>query len=192
MKSLAKRLILLAVTALFLYLVLRKVEPERLWSALRGLYWPLLPAVVAVYLAGFIPRAQKWRIILGRIKPVSLMGSLGYTFVGCAGNALLPARLGELVRAYICGRREDIPATAVLSTILLERVLEVLSLLILLCAVVGYTGRGELYQLALIGLAVCLGAHGRAVFSCSATPAGCSGWPAWPPGPGSGPRPRAG
>ncbi|MCF8033509.1 MAG: flippase-like domain-containing protein [Desulfarculaceae bacterium] len=160
MKSLAKRLILLAVTALFLYLVLRKVEPDRLWSALRGLYWPLLPAVVGVYLVGFIPRAQKWRIILGRIKPVSLKDSLGYTFVGCAGNALLPARLGELVRAYICGRREEIPATAVLSTILLERVLEVLSLLILLCAVVGYTGRGELYQLALIGLAVCLGLMG--------------------------------
>ncbi|MCB2225983.1 MAG: flippase-like domain-containing protein [Desulfarculaceae bacterium] len=157
MKSLAKRLILLAVTALFLYLVLRKVEPDRLWQALSDLYWPLLPAVVAVYLAGFIPRAQKWRIILGRLKPVGLGGALGYTFVGCAGNALLPARLGELVRAYICGRREDIPATAVLSTILLERVLELLSLLVLLCAAVAYTGHGELYKLALIGLAACLG-----------------------------------
>jgi uncharacterized protein (TIRG00374 family) len=90
--------------------------------------------------------------------------ALGYTFVGCAGNALLPARLGELVRAYICGRREEVPATAVLSTILLERVLEVLSLLILLCAVVGVTGRGELYQLALGGLAVCLGLMGGLFF----------------------------
>jgi len=157
MKSLAKRLILLAITALFLYLVLRKVELGRLWQELSKLSWPLLIPTVAVYLAGFIPRAQKWRIILGRIKPVGLGGALGYTFVGCAGNALLPARLGELVRAFICGRREDMPATAVLSTILLERVLELLSLLILLCAAVGYTGRDEVYHLALVGLALCLG-----------------------------------
>ena len=160
MKSLAKRLILLAVTAFFLYLVLRKVEPASLWQALSQLYWPLLAPMVVVYLAGFIPRAQKWRIILGRLKPVSLISALGYTFVGCAGNALLPARLGELVRAYICGRREEIPATAVLSTILLERVLEVLSLLLLLCVVVYHTGKGELYQLALVGLALCLGLMG--------------------------------
>lgn len=157
MKSLVKRLILLAITALFLYLVLRKVEPAKLWQALTQVYWPLLVPVVLVYLAGFIPRAQKWRIILGRIKPVSLDGCLGYILVGCAANSLLPARLGELVRAFICGRREQVPATSVLSTIVLERVLEVLSLLVLLCAVVWATGRGELYQLALVGLAVCLG-----------------------------------
>ncbi|MBU1154900.1 MAG: flippase-like domain-containing protein [Proteobacteria bacterium] len=157
MKSLVKRLILLAITALFLYLVLRKVEPAKLWQALTEVYWPLLVPVVLVYLAGFIPRAQKWRIILGRIKPVSLGGCLGYILVGCAANSLLPARLGELVRAFICGRREQVPATSVLSTIVLERVLEVLSLLVLLCAVVWATGRGELYQLALVGLAVCLG-----------------------------------
>ncbi len=157
MKSLSKRLILLAITALFLYLVLRKVEPAKLWQALTQVYWPLLAPVVLVYLAGFLPRAQKWRIILGRLKPVGLGRCLGYIMIGCAANSLLPARLGEVVRAYICGRREEVPATAVLSTIVLERVLEVLSLLILLCAVVGATGRGEVYQLALVGLAVCLG-----------------------------------
>ncbi|BEQ14365.1 lysylphosphatidylglycerol synthase transmembrane domain-containing protein [Desulfoferula mesophila] len=157
MKSLAKRLILLIITALFLYLVLRKVEPAKLWQALTQVYWPLLLPVVLVYLAGFIPRAQKWRIILGRIKPVGLGDCLGYILVGCAANSLLPARLGELVRAFICGRREQVPATSVLSTIVLERVLEVLSLLVLLCVAVWLTGRGELYRLALVGLALCLG-----------------------------------
>ena len=50
MKSLLKRLILLAITALFLYLVLRKVEPAKLWQALTQVYWPLLVPVVMIYL----------------------------------------------------------------------------------------------------------------------------------------------
>jgi len=114
----------------------------------------MLPAVILVYLAGFIPRAQKWRLILHKLKPVSLGACLGYSFVGCSGNAVLPARLGEVVRAYICGRREEVAATSVLSTIVLERVLEVLSLMLLFGFTVWATGQGALRSWALAGLAI--------------------------------------
>ncbi|KMY68299.1 hypothetical protein AAU61_00915 [Desulfocarbo indianensis] len=151
------RLLPMAFSALFLYLVFRRVEWGRLLETLRTLSYPLLAPVVAVYLLGFIPRAKKWQLILEHLKPVSLASCLGYSFVGCAGNAVLPARLGELVRAFLCGRREGAAATAVLSTIVLERVLEVLSLMLLFSLTVWLTGRGELQTWALLGLGACLG-----------------------------------
>lgn len=148
------RLLPLAISIFFLWLVIRRVELARLQEALRQISYPLLPAVLLVYLLGFIPRAQKWRLILHKLKPVSLGACLGYSFVGCAGNAVLPARLGEVVRAYICGRREEMAATSVLSTIVLERVLEVLSLMLLFGFTVWATGQGALRSWALAGLGV--------------------------------------
>jgi uncharacterized protein (TIRG00374 family) len=148
------RLLPLLISAFFLWLVFRRVEWSRLQQAFSEISYPLLPAVILVYLAGFIPRAQKWRLILHKLKPVSLGACLGYSFVGCAGNAVLPARLGEVVRAYICGRREEVAATSVLSTIVLERVLEVVSLMLLFGFTVWATGQGALKSWALVGLAV--------------------------------------
>jgi uncharacterized protein (TIRG00374 family) len=151
------RLLPLAISIFFLWLVIRRVELKRLQEALSQISYPLLPAVLLVYLLGFIPRAQKWRLILHKLKAVPLSACLGYSFVGCAGNAVLPARLGELVRAYICGRREEMAATSVLSTIVLERVLEVLSLMLLFGFTVWATGQGSLRSWALLGLAVICG-----------------------------------
>ena len=151
------RLLPLLVSAFFLWLVFRRVEWARLQQAFSDISYPLLPAVILVYLAGFLPRAQKWRLILHKLKPVPLGACLGYSFVGCAGNAVLPARLGEVVRAYICGRREEVAATSVLSTIVLERVLEVLSLMLLFGFTVWATGQGALKSWALAGLAVTCG-----------------------------------
>jgi uncharacterized protein (TIRG00374 family) len=151
------RLLPLIISAFFLWLVFRRVEWARLQQAFDEISYPLLPAVILIYLAGFVPRAQKWRLILHKLKPVPLSACLGYSFVGCAGNAVLPARLGELVRAYICGRREEIAATSVLSTIVLERVLEVLSLMLLFGFTVWATGQGALRSWALMGLAAICG-----------------------------------
>lgn len=151
------RLLPLLISAFFLWLVFRRVEWARLEQAFSEISYLLLPVVVLVYLAGFIPRAQKWRLILHKLKPVPLGACLGYSFVGCAGNAVLPARLGEVVRAYICGRRENVAATSVLSTIVLERVLEVLSLMLLFGFTVWATGQGALKSWALLGLALICG-----------------------------------
>lgn len=151
------RLLPLVISAFFLWLVFRRVEWTSLQQAFNEISYPLLPGVILVYLAGFVPRAQKWRLILHKLKAVPLGACLGYSFVGCAGNAVLPARLGELVRAYICSRREEVAATSVLSTIVLERVLEVLSLMLLFGFTVWATGQGALKFWALIGLAVICG-----------------------------------
>jgi uncharacterized protein (TIRG00374 family) len=53
----------------------------------------------------------------------------GVTMVGFMASNLLPFRIGELVRAYVLGRSESLPTSLSLATILLERVLDGLTLL---------------------------------------------------------------
>lgn len=55
--------------------------------------------------------------------------------VGYMANNLLPMRLGELVRSYYVGEREGISKTSALGTILIERVLDALTLLCFVAAI---------------------------------------------------------
>lgn len=78
--------------------------------AVRSLRWQLL-----------LPRSQTGaRVRLGRLIPVLLVGYLG--------NSLLPARLGELVRAYLVSVREKVPLGSALGSVLLERVIDLSNL----------------------------------------------------------------
>lgn len=92
----------------------------------------LLPLLLAlgVIAAQLVVRSARWASLLHpdhsgrpairRIVPVLLIGYLG--------NVLLPARLGEVVRAYLISRRETIALSVALGTVFLERVMDLASL----------------------------------------------------------------
>jgi glycosyltransferase 2 family protein len=76
-------------------------------------------------------RALRWRLLLPR-RPdgerPAVMRVAPVLLVGYLGNLVLPARLGELVRTYLVARREELRVSAVLGSVLLERVLDLASL----------------------------------------------------------------
>ena len=53
------------------------------------------------------------------------------TVIGFAGSFLLPARAGEVIRPYLLARREGLNATAAFATIILERLLDLITVLLL-------------------------------------------------------------
>jgi uncharacterized protein (TIRG00374 family) len=69
------------------------------------------------------PTNNGGRIRVARIVPVLLVGYLG--------NAVLPARLGEPIRAYLVARREDLDAVEAFGSVVLERVVDTATLAIL-------------------------------------------------------------
>src|SRR4029077_9288928 len=58
------------------------------------------------------------------------------TVIGFAANFLLPARPGEVLRPYLLARRENLPPTACFATIILERLLDLVTVLLLFGAFV--------------------------------------------------------
>jgi glycosyltransferase 2 family protein len=65
-----------------------------------------------------------------RIVPVLLIGYLG--------NAVLPARLGEPIRAHLLARREGLSSALVFGTAVLERIIDLATLAIIAFAAALY------------------------------------------------------
>ncbi|MDZ7374262.1 MAG: flippase-like domain-containing protein [candidate division KSB1 bacterium] len=122
------------VSAVFLWLALREVQVRDVWLALRqGEYLWFLPALSVMFASHYV-RAYRHRYLLlpvGNLPTPQLFSAL---MIGYMANTLLPAHLGELVRAYVVGRRGKIPASSALATIAVERILDVLTLLLLMAA----------------------------------------------------------
>jgi uncharacterized membrane protein YbhN (UPF0104 family) len=106
-----------AVSAVFIALFLRATHPRVLGDALGQVnYWYLVPATLVLFVAISI-RCVRWSILMRPLAPLSPAQLFPYAVIGYMSNNLLPARAGEVVRAYVVGEREHISRVGTLGTI---------------------------------------------------------------------------
>lgn len=127
----------LAITAFLLWFVLRGVDFAEVWVRVREGDALLLLAAVVVATLGFVIRAMRWKILLAPLKPdTSLRSRFAAVSVGFMANNVLPARIGEFARAYTFSRVEPVSVSGTFGTLVVERVLDGVTLLgILLFAI---------------------------------------------------------
>jgi len=118
------------VSVFFLVLAFKDQDFGKMGDALgRVQYWALLPAL-ALYFLGVWFRAVRWGVLLAPLRkgihPYHLFKILA---IGYMGNDILPARLGDVIRVYVLSRRENVTKSATLATILVERILDGLTML---------------------------------------------------------------
>jgi uncharacterized protein (TIRG00374 family) len=119
----------IAISLVFLALALRGQDYAALLAALRSAsYWWLVPAIV-VYFVGVGIRCLRWATLLAPVKRLSWQQLLPVVAIGYMANNILPFRTGEVVRAYAVGRQFGVSRTATLATIVLERLLDGLTML---------------------------------------------------------------
>ena len=130
----------IVISLIFLGWALYNERLDRVWeSLLRAQYWALIPAL-ALYFAGVWVRAVRWRTLLKPIVPkIGLFDTFKVVVIGYMANDVLPARIGELVRAYVLSRRTGVRKTATLATIFVERVFDGLTMLGFAAGVVVFT-----------------------------------------------------
>jgi glycosyltransferase 2 family protein len=121
----------LLLSAVFAWLALADTR----WADLRSAFalaqlWLGIPFVLV--LASFYwLKAERWRWLLAPTAQIPTRTLLPALVVGFAANNLLPAHLGELIRVHLLGRELGLPRSAVLATVVLERLFDVLALLAL-------------------------------------------------------------
>jgi len=119
----------LAVAATCLYFAFRGISFTELWATLMLGKPSLILLALALYTIEYLLRSKRWAILM---KPIQLIGAFQLYWVlmiGFFANNVLPLRMGELVRAHICGMKLKISRTASIGTILLERLCDTLSFL---------------------------------------------------------------
>lgn len=121
----------LVLSAALLGLAVFYVELDQLRLALASAnYLYLLPAT-ALLLIGFPIRAHRWSYLISPLKQIRYLSLLSATCIGFMCNMLFPARFGEFARAYIIGEKEEISKAASLATIVVERLWDGFSILVI-------------------------------------------------------------
>jgi uncharacterized protein (TIRG00374 family) len=152
------------ISVALLWLALRNLHLEDVWVALQGArYWWLIPGV-AVYMLGVWARTWRWHYLIRPIKKVPLRTMFPIVAIGYMGNNIYPARAGELLRAYVLRKGENIPISASLATIIIERAFDGVVMLAFvflnLPELAGLTGDsgfvGSIRSIALVGAGVFL------------------------------------
>lgn len=123
-----------AISLLFFFLAVRKVEWKTVLSSLREIDPGFLSLTIASLFGSFICRAILWKSLLANKKTVSLRLSFESIIIGYMGNNILPLRMGELMRAHAIGKKEGLSKSFALASIVLERLLDLLSLLVFFVA----------------------------------------------------------
>src|SRR5512133_356917 len=124
------------VSLLFTYLTFRGTDFGALHAALgRSNYWTLIPALVVLGAAIFL-RAIRWRLLISPEHRPSTSIVTSALLVGYLFNSILPARAGEAIRIVIVRQRAGTPKFELLGTVVAERAMDVLTLLLFLFAIV--------------------------------------------------------
>jgi uncharacterized protein (TIRG00374 family) len=122
----------IAISAFFLFLLFRKIDFAKLGAAFRELdHRYLWPALVLTFVSYFL-RAVRWKYLLLPVKSTRMGHLFSSTLIGYMANNLLPARLGEFVRAYSLGQKEGIGTSAVFASLVVDRLCDGFTVLLVL------------------------------------------------------------
>jgi len=128
----------LAISVLFLYIAFHNVDLAFLYQSIRSTSIPLLIPVVLLTVIFYVIRALRWFHLLEPIKKIRLSSLFSSTVIGFAANCVLPARLGEFIRANYIGRMEKISKSSSLGTIVVERLFDSFTILLLFLFVIPF------------------------------------------------------
>lgn len=96
----------------------------------RARYWLIIPVFGILFLSHFV-RALRWRLL---IEPLGYKPAKANTFfavmIGYLANQAVP-RLGEVLKCTVLARYEKVPADKLVGTIILERLIDALTLLLI-------------------------------------------------------------
>ncbi len=123
------------ISGVFLWIALRGLDWNEVGAVLQTTRWGYVLLAMLIWTAGLATRAVRWRILMG--EHVSLVSTFHILNIGFAINNTLPLRIGELARAYLIGRSEsEVSGWAALTSIVTERILDMLTVVLLLVAVI--------------------------------------------------------
>lgn len=117
------------ISVFFLSLSLHKFDFSRLRESLSQVNYRWFLLVVGLIFLSFLLRAFRWRYFLLPLKRTAFANAYHATVTGFFINNIYPFRLGEFVRAYLMGEREQIDKAATFATVIWERIFDGFALL---------------------------------------------------------------
>ncbi len=119
------------VSAIFLWLAFRKVDFALVWEQLKTANLVYVAAGIGAYFVALFVRTWRWRVLLMPMKSVSVLRLFPVISAGFMANNIYPARAGDLLRTVLLRKKEDVPISASLATIIVEHLFDGIAILAL-------------------------------------------------------------
>lgn len=151
----------LLVAGIFLFMFLRRIEPGQLLASILSIDAVWLAGAFVLLLLGYAARIARWRQMLALDNSaVGFSQCMGPFMASYALNNMLPFRLGDVARSFAFSAQLGVSPPLALATLLAERLLDLLMILLLLGAAIEVfgVGTGELLGVSaqmLVLLALC-------------------------------------
>lgn len=112
------------ISVVFLFFALRGLKLDEFIRDIQqaDLLW-ILPGIALYFIAVGV-RTWRWSYLLRPIKQVPVPRLFPVVVIGYMGNNIYPARIGEILRAYVLRRNEGVPMSSSLATVLIERIID--------------------------------------------------------------------
>ncbi len=130
-----------AVGLLLLWFAFHNIDFSKLWAELKqaNYSWLLLSILFATF--AFVSRARRWVLL---VNPLGFSPSTTNAFyalmTGYLANLALP-RIGEITRCVALGKKEKIPVDQLIGTVVIERTIDFLSLLVIMVIMIFTSGK---------------------------------------------------
>jgi glycosyltransferase 2 family protein len=122
---------ILVSVASIVYLM-QKVDFSAAFAAMGKINWAYPLLMVAIYLTSFLVRTWRWQLMLSNFPDISFAKFFNSLIIGFAGNNLVPARGGEVIRMLYFSRETKVNKFTSMSSVLTEKILDGLALVMLL------------------------------------------------------------
>ncbi len=122
----------IAVSLFFMVLLFKKIDFKLLGAAFRSADYRYIVLAICFTFVSLFLRAVRWRYLLISRKSIPLSSLYPATIIGYMANNLLPARLGEFVRAYTLAQREQLETPEVFASLVIDRLFDGFTVLVLL------------------------------------------------------------
>lgn len=131
MKSALRLVFGLILAGGLLALAARGVDRAALLAAMKHARPLPLVGVMAMTVVMYFIRASRWRLLLPSLRDASIVDLFGITNIGFMAGLFIP-RAGEVLRPYLASRRYGVTVSAGLASIILERLIDLITVLFLL------------------------------------------------------------
>lgn len=121
----------LLIGILIIYLFMRDINPNELWAILKKANWAILAFSLIFGLLGNTIRGYRWTLFINALGYHPKISNVNFSVYGSyAVNFVLP-RAGEVWRCGIIAKEEKIPFSKLFGTMILDRVFDTFSVLII-------------------------------------------------------------
>lgn len=137
-----RKILVIIITLIILTLIFYKIDFVKLIETFKKFNYRYLVQIVLLYIITLIIRGLRWKYLLNNDSKYSAVNLSKVFTVGSMLNAFVPARAGDLYRAYYLGSVMGENKIKIFGSVILERIFDGISVFVILLLTVVYTFNG--------------------------------------------------